>query len=234
MVKAVCRVEHGVGLGMTVPAARAEAPLFASVTSGPARVALSRRKRAFDIVVAGLALLIFLPLLLVVGVAIWMESEGPVLFRQQRTGLHGRPFRIYKFRTMRVTEDGPTIRQAERGDSRVTPLGALLRRLSLDELPQLLNVLRGEMSIVGPRPHALAHDMVWSRRVPGYADRFRARPGLTGAAQVSGYRGEVANDEGLWARIAADNAYIENWSLATDLGLVARTVPLLFGDAKAF
>jgi len=222
------------GLGMTVTARRADAPPHLAMHAAPSRVALSRRKRVFDIVAAGLALLAFLPLLLVIGVAIWMESDGPVLFRQQRTGLHGRPFRIYKFRTMRVTEDGSAVRQAVRGDARVTPLGGLLRRLSLDELPQLLNVLRGEMSIVGPRPHALAHDLAWSQQVPGYADRFRARPGLTGAAQVSGYRGEVANDEGLWARIAADNAYIDNWSFGVDLRLVIRTAPLLFGDAKAF
>jgi len=194
----------------------------------------SHRKRVFDIVVAGLVLLAFLPLLLVIGTAIWMESQGPVLFRQQRTGLHGRPFRIYKFRTMCVIEDGEGLRQAVRGDARVTPLGALLRRLSLDELPQLLNVLRGEMSIVGPRPHALAHDAVWGERVPGYAGRFRARPGLTGAAQVLGYRGEVTCDAGLFARIEADNAYIDDWSFAEDLRLVARTVPLLLGDAQAF
>jgi putative colanic acid biosynthesis UDP-glucose lipid carrier transferase len=204
------------------------------VARRPTRVALSLRKRAFDIVFAGGALLAFLPLLVIIGTAIWMESEGPVLFRQQRTGLHGRPFRIYKFRTMRVVEDGGDLRQAVRGDARVTPLGALLRHLSLDELPQLLNVLKGEMSIVGPRPHALAHDVQWSRTVPGYADRFRARPGLTGAAQVSGYRGEVANDDGIIARIVADNAYIDSWSFAGDLGLVARTVPVLLGDARAF
>ena len=200
-------------------------------TASPAR---SRRKRAFDVLVAGAALFLFLPLLVLIGTAIWMESQGPILFRQQRTGLNGRPFRIYKFRTMRVTEDGAEIRQATRGDSRVTPLGALLRKLSLDELPQLLNVLKGEMSIVGPRPHAIAHDLVWSRRVPTYAGRFRTRPGLTGAAQVNGYRGEVANDEGLFARIDADNAYVDGWRFRDDLRLVARTVPLLFGDARAF
>jgi len=219
---------------MTVIAPIARAPEAPRVEAGPVRAATSRRKRAFDILAAGLALLAFLPLLLVIGVAIWMESKGPILFRQQRTGLNGKPFRIYKFRTMLVTEDGPQIRQAVRGDSRVTPLGGLLRKLSLDEVPQLLNVLKGEMSIVGPRPHALAHDIVWASRVPGYAGRFRARPGLTGAAQVNGYRGEVANDEGLFARIDADNAYIDRWSFTGDLALVARTIPLLFGDAKAF
>jgi len=197
-------------------------------------VATSLRKRAFDIAVAGLALFAFLPLLLVIGVAIWMESDGPVLFRQHRTGLHGRPFRIYKFRTMRVVEDGADLRQAMRGDGRITPLGALLRHLSLDEAPQLLNVLKGEMSIVGPRPHALSHDIAWSRRAPGYGDRFRARPGLTGEAQVQGYRGEVTSDESLVRRIKADNAYIDHWSFAADLRLVVRTIPLLLGDTRAF
>lgn len=219
---------------MTLAAKVAELPTVVRVAATPSRVALSRRKRAFDVLVAGLALMAFLPLLVLIGTAIWMESEGPILFRQQRTGLNGRPFRIYKFRTMRVLEDGADLRQAVRGDSRVTPLGALLRRLSLDELPQLLNVLKGEMSIVGPRPHALGHDIQWSRRVPGYADRFRARPGLTGQAQVMGFRGEVANDEGLLKRIEADNAYIDGWSFRRDLALVARTAPLLFGDERAF
>lgn len=198
------------------------------------RVALSRRKRAFDIVVAGLALVAFLPLLAIIGMAIWMESPGPILFRQQRTGLGGRPFRIFKFRTMSVVEDGADLRQAVRGDLRITPLGAILRHLSLDELPQLLNVLRGEMSIVGPRPHALAHDTLWAGTTPGYDGRFRARPGLTGAAQVQGLRGEVTGDAGLAARIAADNAYIDDWTFSGDLRLVARTIPVLLGDAHAF
>jgi len=212
----------------------ADAHTVTRATRPAASPVSSRRKRAFDIVVAGLVLLVFLPLLLVIGTAIWMESEGPVLFRQQRTGLNGRPFRIYKFRTMCVTEDGQGVRQAVRGDARVTPLGGLLRRLSLDELPQLLNVLKGEMSVVGPRPHALVHDVAWAGRVAGYAGRFRARPGLTGEAQVLGYRGEVTSDAGLLARIEADNAYIDGWSFAKDLRLVARTVPLLLGDTRAF
>ena len=209
----------------------AQGPRFTPAATSPAT---SLRKRAFDLVVAGLALLAFLPLLAVIGMAIWMESDGPVLFRQRRTGLNGVPFRIYKFRTMRVVEDGADLRQAARGDARVTPLGALLRRLSLDELPQLLNVLAGEMSIVGPRPHALAHDALWAASVPGYAGRFRARPGLTGAAQVQGHRGEITGDDELVARIAADNAYVDDWSFSADLVLVVRTLPLLFGDAKAF
>ena len=157
-----------------------------------------------------------------------------MLFRQRRTGLNGEAFRIYKFRTMRVLEDGESVTQATRGDARVTRLGALLRKLSLDELPQLLNVVKGEMSFVGPRPHAVSHDLQWAGSIAAYGARFRARPGLTGLAQVLGHRGEVTCAEALTARIAADNAYIENWSFAGDLMLIVRTVPLLFGDTRAF
>jgi len=199
-----------------------------------AAVVASRRKRAFDIGAASLALLAFLPLLLLIALAIWVEGGGPILFRQQRTGLNGRPFRIFKFRTMRVMEDAGPVTQATRGDARITPLGGLLRKLSLDELPQLLNILAGDMSVVGPRPHALSHDQAWASVVPGYAARFRARPGLTGRAQVLGYRGEITSPEGLAARIAADNAYIDSWSFGADLAVVARTVPLMFGDSRAF
>lgn len=197
-------------------------------------VSTSRRKRAFDLAFAGLAVLVLLPLLLVVGAAIRCETRGPALFRQRRTGLDGRAFHILKFRTMRVIEDGETVRQARRGDPRVTRLGAVLRKLSIDELPQLLNVVRGEMSMVGPRPHALCHDAQWSALVPGYAQRFRARPGLTGYAQVCGHRGEILDPEALYARIAADNLYIDRWTFAGDLALVARTLPLIFNDQTAY
>jgi len=207
---------------------------------GPARCAAgcpaahSLRKRTFDLVGASFALVLFLPVLLLIALAIRLEGGGPVLFRQRRTGLNGAPFRIYKFRTMRVLEDGEAVTQATRGDARVTRLGAILRKLSLDELPQLLNVLKGEMSFVGPRPHAVSHDMEWAGAVAAYTARFRVRPGLTGHAQVLGHRGNVADREALLARVSADNAYIENWSFAEDLRLIVRTVPLLFGDARAF
>jgi lipopolysaccharide/colanic/teichoic acid biosynthesis glycosyltransferase len=157
-----------------------------------------------------------------------------VLFRQQRTGLNGRAFRIYKFRTMRVAEDGPAVEQARRDDARVTRLGRMLRKLSLDELPQLINVLKGEMSLVGPRPHAVCHDEAWARTIPGYADRFRARPGLTGYAQVRGLRGEVTGPEAIRDRVHADLAYIEDWSLWRDLAVIVKTVPLVFNDAAAY
>lgn len=196
--------------------------------------ALSLMKRVLDILVAFVALMLFLPLLLLVGVLIRAETPGPALFRQQRTGLGGRAFTIYKFRTMTVAEDGDVVRQATKDDARVTPLGATLRRFSIDELPQILNVLRGEMSLIGPRPHALAHDEAWGRVAPNYARRFRAKPGLTGWAQVSGHRGEVADLQAVVDRVNADNDYIDNWSLTLDLKILWWTLPLIFSDANAY
>jgi len=194
----------------------------------------SRLKRLFDIVVAGLALLFFLPLLVVVGVAIRAETPGPMIFRQRRTGYRGQVFTIYKFRTMTVTEDGGQIRHATKNDDRVTEVGGLLRKLSIDELPQLWNVVRGDMSIVGPRPHALSHDDYYGALIPTYASRFRARPGLTGYAQVNGFRGEIRDLRCMSDRVAADNSYIEVWSPSLDLAILARTVPLIFKDPRAY
>jgi putative colanic acid biosynthesis UDP-glucose lipid carrier transferase len=200
----------------------------------PLPVAASRVKRAFDVVAAGVLILLFLPLLAAVATAIWLGSPGPVLFRQDRTGLGGRVFKIYKFRTMRVAENGDDVRQATRGDLRVTSLGRILRALSIDELPQLLNVLAGDMSLVGPRPHALAHDNAWSATIPGYRERFRARPGLTGRAQVLGFRGEVRDVAQLRGRITADRDYIDTWTFGEDLRLLMRTIPRLFCDPAAY
>ena len=168
----------------------------------------SSSKRLFDIAVASLAVLLLLPFLCLLALAIRMETPGPAVFRQRRTGLNGRIFTIYKLRTMTVAEDGPYVRQATRGDCRVTQLGAALRKLSLDELPQLLNVLKGDMSIVGPRPHALSHDNYYGARVADYAHRFRARPGLTGYAQVNGLRGELQGLQCMSDRVAADRAWL--------------------------
>jgi putative colanic acid biosynthesis UDP-glucose lipid carrier transferase len=197
-------------------------------------VATSRTKRLFDILTAGSALLLFLPLLAVVALAIRLESRGSPIFRQRRTGFQGRVFTILKFRTMTVTEDCDDVRHATKGDERVTELGALLRKLSIDELPQLWNVLRGDMSIVGPRPHAVAHDDYYGALIPTYAQRFRARPGLTGYAQVNGFRGEVRDVSGMSDRVAADNCYIEEWSPALDGAILLRTVPLIFSDPRAY
>ncbi|RAK66566.1 sugar transferase [Phenylobacterium kunshanense] len=202
--------------------------------SAAAAVAVSRRKRAFDVMVALAALVVFLPLLLLIGLMVRLESPGPALFRQRRTGLNGRVFTVFKFRTMTVAEDGDTVRQATRGDARVTALGAILRKFSIDELPQFLNVLRGDMSLIGPRPHALAHDEAWSQAVPDYDRRFRARPGLTGYAAVCGFRGEVKELQAIVDRVNADNEYIDTWSFALDMRIVWRTLPLIFGDARAY
>ncbi|MCR5879523.1 sugar transferase [Phenylobacterium sp. J367] len=200
----------------------------------PPAVACSRTKRAFDILAALASLWLMLPLMIVIAVAIKLQDGGPVLFRQRRTGLGGHPFVIYKFRSMFVAEDTLDINQATRGDLRVTPVGRLLRALSLDELPQLFNVLKGEMSLVGPRPHALGHDQQWGATIASYSDRFRTRPGLTGYAQVCGWRGEVQDLEQIRSRIAADNFYIENWSLKLEAVILARTVKLLFRDPQAY
>lgn len=197
-------------------------------------VATSQAKRLVDIIVSSLALFMFLPLLLVIAVAVRFESRGPALFRQRRTGLGGRIFTIYKFRTMTVAEDESDIRHATKNDARVTPLGLVLRKCSLDELPQLLNILKGDMSIVGPRPHAVAHDKLYGARLADYNSRFRAKPGLTGLAQVSGYRGEVRELKCMADRIAADNAYIEDWSFGRDLWIMLRTVPLVLKDPNAY
>jgi len=196
--------------------------------------ARSWRKRALDCLLAAGGLLLFLPLFLVVALAIRLDDGGPVFFTQQRTGLNGRLFTILKFRTMRAGGEASATQQARRNDARVTRVGRLLRKLSIDELPQLINVVRGDMSLVGPRPHALSHDVEWSSLVPGYAERFTVRPGLTGLAQVRGFRGEIDNPDGLVRRIEADREYIETWSFARDLWLIARTAPLVLADPHAY
>jgi putative colanic acid biosynthesis UDP-glucose lipid carrier transferase len=177
-----------------------------------------------DVSLSFLALLALAPLLLLLALLIRLDSSGPVLFRQTRTGLNGRVFRIYKFRTMRVLEDGPEVRQATQGDARVTPVGRLLRRTHLDELPQLLNVLWGDMALVGPRPHALAHDEFYSRAIPAYRLRFQVKPGMTGWAQVNGARGETPTLDHMQRRVDLDLAYVQHKSVALDLLILARTL----------
>ena len=135
---------------------------------------------------------------------------------------------------MTVTEDNAAVRQATKGDQRITAIGGLLRKLSIDELPQLWNVLKGDMSVIGPRPHALAHDDYYGALIPTYAARFRARPGLTGFAQVNGFRGEINDPQGMRDRVAADNSYIEAWSPMLDVAILLRTVPLIFADPRAY
>jgi Undecaprenyl-phosphate glucose phosphotransferase len=191
-------------------------------------------KRLFDIAVSSTLLMLLAPLMILVALAVRLESRGPALFRQDRKGFAGRPFQIYKFRTMHVMENGVEIRQAERNDVRITRFGAVLRRTSIDELPQLFNVLRGEMSLVGPRPHALAHDNHFDKLIARYATRQHVKPGLTGLAQISGFRGETKTVEAMAARVERDIWYVNNWSVWQDLRILARTATMLAFDKNAY
>jgi undecaprenyl-phosphate galactose phosphotransferase/putative colanic acid biosynthesis UDP-glucose lipid carrier transferase len=189
-------------------------------------------KRATDFVVATTALVALAPFLLAISLAIRLDSRGPVIFRQRRCGFDNREFVIFKFRTMTVLEDGGSIVQARPDDARVTRIGKFLRRTSIDELPQLLNVIRGDMSLVGPRPHAIAHDDEFKARIGNYALRHHVKPGLTGAAQVIGLRGETQRLSQMEQRVERDLWYINNWSLTLDLKLMAMTcLALLRFDA---
>ena len=191
-------------------------------------------KRLIDVAVAGAGLLVLSPLLLAVAIAIRLESPGPVIFRQRRYGLDGRDIVVWKFRSMRVTEDGATTyRQVERGDPRVTRIGRIIRATSIDELPQLVNVLQGRMSLVGPRPHAVAVNERYRKLISGYMIRHKVRPGITGWAQVNGHRG--GDDiEQMRKRIEHDLEYLRNWSLRLDLTILARTALTVLRDAKAY
>jgi putative colanic acid biosynthesis UDP-glucose lipid carrier transferase len=180
-------------------------------------------KRASDVVLSAALLALFAPLLLVLALLVKLTSRGPAIFRQRRYGLDGEEIVVYKLRSMTVAEDGDVVRQATRSDSRVTKLGALLRRTSLDELPQLINVLQGRMSLVGPRPHAVAHNELYRKLIKGYMQRHKVRPGLTGWAQVNGLRGETESVEKMKARIDHDLDYLRNWSLRLDLYIIAKT-----------
>ena len=180
-------------------------------------------KRTLDITVASLSLFLLCPLLAFAAIAIKLDTAGPVLFRQTRHGFNGRPFKIFKFRTMSVLEDGAIIRQATESDPRVTGVGYWLRRTSIDELPQLLNILIGDMSIVGPRPHAVAHNTQYDKVIADYALRHHMKPGLSGWAQVNGQRGETPNVESMERRLALDLWYIDNWSVWLDIKIIVYT-----------
>ncbi len=184
-------------------------------------------KRATDIILALVILALILPLMLVIAIGVKMSSPGPVLFKQRRYGLDGKEIIVYKFRTMNVLEDGNVIKQATRNDGRVTQFGALLRQTSLDELPQFFNVLQGRMSVVGPRPHAVAHNEMYRRLIKGYMIRHKVRPGITGLAQVNGLRGETDTLDKMQLRIEHDLDYLRNWSLQLDLQIVVKTIFVL-------
>ena len=195
-------------------------------------------KRLFDIVVASAALLFFAPLLIAIAIAIKVTSRGPVLFHQYRYGYRDRFFKIYKFRSMRTDAcDVRGVKQTVRGDARITPIGKILRKTSLDEIPQLINVIKGDMSLVGPRPHVpgmLAADLPYEHLVPYYFQRHTARPGITGLAQVSGCRGSTAESNSAISRIDYDLHYIEKWSLRMDIMIIARTIRREFLSGSGF
>jgi putative colanic acid biosynthesis UDP-glucose lipid carrier transferase len=191
-------------------------------------------KRVMDVAFSLTAMILLLPLFLVVSLLVKLSSPGPVIFRQRRYGLDGHEIHIYKFRTMTVTEDGNTIRQATRDDARVTPVGRFLRHYSLDELPQLMNVVRGQMSLVGPRPHAVAHNEEYRKLIKGYMTRHKVLPGITGLAQVNGCRGETARLEDMRRRIEYDLDYLRRWSPGLDLKILFKTIFQLSGDRGAY
>ena len=191
-------------------------------------------KRVSDFVIASIALVALSPLLLLIAISIKATSPGPVIFRQRRYGLDGQDIVVYKFRTMTVLEDGDVIRQATKGDSRVTKVGAVLRKYSLDELPQFFNVLQGRMSVVGPRPHAIAHNEEYRRLIKGYMIRHKVNPGITGLAQVSGFRGETNTVEDMARRVECDLDYLRNWSLGLDLKIIFKTAFVVLKDKNAY
>ena len=195
-----------------------------ALTEAPLGPLQSFVKRAFDVIAAACGLILLSPVFLVVALLIKRDSPGPVFFRQLRLGYNQREFYIYKFRSMKVQAEDGTVPQASRNDPRITRIGRLLRRYNLDELPQLINVLRGEMSIVGPRPHAVAHDRIFEKRIDMYPRRLNMKPGITGWAQVHGHRGETDTDDKMAARVEHDLYYIDNWSLWLDMYIVALTV----------
>jgi putative colanic acid biosynthesis UDP-glucose lipid carrier transferase len=191
-------------------------------------------KRLSDYVLGFFILVLISPLLVAIAVGVKLSSPGPILFRQRRYGVDGRPIVVYKFRSMTVAEDGDVVTQAKKNDARVTRFGAFLRRTSLDELPQFINVLQGRMSIVGPRPHAIAHNELYRKLIRGYMIRHKVRPGITGLAQVNGYRGETDTVEKMKARIEYDLAYLRSWSLLLDLQIILKTVVVVLRKQNAY
>ena len=191
-------------------------------------------KKAEDFLLGSIILLIVLVPMIIIGIGVKLTSPGPVIFRQTRYGLRGEKIEVWKFRTMTVCENGSDIKQVIRGDSRVTRFGSFLRKSSLDELPQFINVIQGNMSIVGPRPHAVAHNEQYRKIVNGYMLRHKVKPGITGLAQVSGWRGEVDSLDKMQKRIECDLAYIRNWSLWLDVRIILKTITKEFSGENAY
>ncbi|MDI1258348.1 undecaprenyl-phosphate glucose phosphotransferase [Aquabacterium sp.] len=191
-------------------------------------------KRVSDIVLGSIIVVLISPILLGLAIGVKLSSPGPAIFRQKRNGLDGEEIVVYKFRSMRSQDNGAVVKQATKGDSRITPFGAFIRRTSLDELPQFINVLQGRMSIVGPRPHAVAHNEEYRRLIKAYMVRHKVRPGITGWAQVNGYRGETETIDKMQARVEFDLEYLRNWSLGLDLQIIIRTIRLMIFDRNAY
>jgi putative colanic acid biosynthesis UDP-glucose lipid carrier transferase len=187
-----------------------------------------------DLVLVTFILILISPILIIIAIGVKLSSQGPILFMQRRYGLDGHNIVVYKFRSMTVTEDGENVVQAKANDIRVTPFGKFIRKTSLDELPQFINVLQGRMSIVGPRPHAISHNELYRKVIKGYMVRHKVKPGITGWAQVNGFRGETETIERMKTRIDYDIEYLKNWSLGLDIKIILKTVLLIFKDAKAY
>ncbi len=191
-------------------------------------------KRGIDIFLSLLALLFLSPIMFLIACAVKITSPGPILFKQRRYGLNGQEILVYKFRSMKVMEDDEKVKQATKNDSRITPLGAFLRKTSLDELPQFLNVLQGRMSLVGPRPHAVAHNEMYRKLISGYMLRHKVKPGITGWAQINGFRGETDTLEKMQQRVNYDLEYLRNWSLSLDLQILIKTALVFLRDQNAY
>lgn len=191
-------------------------------------------KRSFDILAAAIGVMLLLPVLIVCSLMVKLSSPGPVFFRQVRYGLDGKKIWVWKFRTMRTLENGEVVKQATKGDPRITRIGAILRRTSLDELPQLFNVIEGSMSLVGPRPHATAHNEHYRKLIRGYMLRHKVKPGITGLAQVKGFRGETETLEKMQKRIEFDHKYIQQWSLWLDIKIILGTFMVIFKQENAY
>ncbi|MBY6191797.1 undecaprenyl-phosphate glucose phosphotransferase [Microbulbifer agarilyticus] len=205
-----------------------------SIYDSPIQGINSWLKRLEDLLVSTLALALLSPLMLFIALGVKLTSPGPVLFKQRRYGLNGHTIDVWKFRSMTCTEDGPSIQQVQKNDARVTPLGRFIRCTSLDELPQLFNVLGGTMSIVGPRPHAVAHNEQFRSIVSGYMLRHKVKPGITGWAQINGWRGETDTLEKMHKRVEHDLDYIRNWSIFLDLRILCLTVSRGFVGKNAY
>lgn len=187
-----------------------------------------------DLILASLIIIVTFPLFVLLAIGVKLSSPGPIIFKQRRCGLDGTEIIVYKFRSMKVAEEGDVVIQAKLNDKRVTPFGRFIRKTSLDELPQFINVLQGRMSIVGPRPHAISHNEMYRKVIKGYMVRHKVKPGITGWAQVNGYRGETETVESMKARIDYDIAYLKKWSLSLDIKIILKTVLLIFKDVKAY